>query len=160
MALPFIKYCKIGAKYFSITYSKPLIRIMFKRSCIHYIDKEYKLKTKNDKGSLRLEIFRIGRMIKYLFLCQKSWLTWTLILFWSLDFLWWLNTRIVDISTFTFSSAVEYVSILDINVETFVAMRPVFSTILFWFMLHGLWFKSALDVSTFPGCFQDFLRPF
>ena len=133
---------------------------MFKRSCIHYMNKEYKSKTKNDKGSLRLEIFSNGRMIKYLFLCQKSWLTWTLILFWSLDFLWWLNTRIVDISTFTFSSAVEYVSILDINVETFVAMRPVFSTILFWFMLHGLWFKSALDVSTFPGCFQDFLRPF
>ena len=72
MAFPFIRYGMIDAKYCSITDSKPLIRIMFKRSCIHYMNKEYKSKTKNDKGSLRLEIFSNGRMIKYLFLCQKS----------------------------------------------------------------------------------------
>ena len=126
MAFPFIRYCKLDVKFCSITYGIPLIRIMFKRSCIHYINKEYKLKTKNDKGSLRLEIFSNGRMIKYLFLCQKSWLTWTLILFWSLDFLWWLNTRIVDTFTFTFSSAFEYVSILEIKVETFVGLIHIF----------------------------------
>ena len=160
MALPFIKYCKIDAKYFSITYSKPLIRIMFKRSCIHYIDKEYKLKTKNDKGSLRLEIFSNWTHDK-IFVSLSEKLTY-------------LNSNSVLVTWF--SMVVEHENCRYIYVHFFFCIRVCkhfryqcrnicsnetsFFDHTFWFMLHGLWFKSALDVSTFPGCFQDFLRPF